>query len=103
MCQSRFSIISTDPSRVRKTNEENELIFLKILAYGFKGILPITFLLKSLEVVSPTAHVMLYVMIDAYHTYFSNDCLEKQVTCSVANQVSVNLDAISEHSQNCLS
>ena len=42
-------------------------------------------------------------MIDAYHTYFSNDCLDEQATCSVANQVSVNLDAISEHSQNCLS
>ena len=85
--------------------EEKELVFLKILADGFKGVLPITFLLKCQTLNnfgSGTSEGTLNTMIDTYHTYSSNDSLTKQLTCAVADGASVNFGCQSEHSQNCL-
>ena len=69
--QSRFSTISRDVSKARKTGEEKELVFLKILADGFKGVLRITFLLKCQKLNDfrgGTSDGKLSAVIDAFHT-----------------------------------
>ena len=70
--QSQFSAITGDASKARKMGKEKELVFLKILADGFKGVLPITFLLKCQRLIDfrgGTSEGTLIAMNDAYHTY----------------------------------
>ena len=67
-------------------SNEKELVFLKILADGLKGVLPITFLLKCQRLKDfggGTSKGTLNAMIDAYHTYSSNDSLTKQLICAL--------------------
>ena len=74
-------------------SNEKELVFLKILADGLKGVLPITFLLKYQRLKDfggGTSKGILNAMIDANHTYSSNYSLTKQLTFAVADGASVN-------------
>ena len=41
-----LQFISEHASKARKTSKEKELVFLKILADGFKGVIPNKFALK---------------------------------------------------------
>ena len=91
--QSWFSRISGDANEARKTGEEKVLVFLKFLADGFKGVLPITLLLKCQRLKGfggGTSKGTFNAMIDAYHTYSSNNSLTKQLTCAVADGASIN-------------
>ena len=90
--QSRFSKISGDASEARKTSKEKELVFLKILADGFKGVLPVTFQLNCQRLKDfggGTSKRTLNAIIDAYHTYSPNDSLTKPLTCAAADGASV--------------
>ena len=74
-------------------SNEKELVFLKILADGLKGVLPVTFLLKYQRLKDfggGTSKGILNTMIDANHTYSSNYSLTKQLTFAVADGASVN-------------
>ena len=70
--QSWFHTISGDTSKSRKTTEDKELAFLTFLADGFKGIVPVTILLKCQRLKdfgSGKAEVTLSAMIGALSVY----------------------------------
>ena len=91
--QSRFHTTSGDASEPRKTTEDKELVFLKFLADGFKGIVPVTVLLKCQRLKdfgSGNAEGTLSAMIDALSVFSPKETFLKKLICGVADAASVN-------------
>ena len=91
--QSRFLTISGDASEARKTSEEKELVFSKILATGFKGVVPITVLLKCQSLKDfggGTSKGTLDAMLNALSLYASQEVIFKKIICAVADGAAVN-------------
>ena len=96
--QSRFHTISGDASESRKTTEDKELVFLKFLADGFKGIVPVTVLLKCQRLKDfggGNAEGTLRAMIDALIVYSPKKTFLKKLICAVADGLT--LDTTREH------
>ena len=84
----KFAAIYGDASESRKTSEEKELLFTKIVASGFQGVMPLTLLLKcqSLkEFGRGTADGTFKAMIDAVHFYVPKAVFTKKIICAVAD------------------
>ena len=89
--QSRFHTTSGDASEPRKTTEDKELVFLKFLADGFKGIAPVTVLLKCQRLKNfGNAEGTLSAMIDMLSVYSPKETFLKKLICAVADGASVN-------------
>ena len=75
--ESRFTSLSEDGSEARKTVQAKELVLLKVLAKGFSGYMPVTFVLKYQRLkdfggASSDGH------LDAWESYFSSGKLVKK-------------------------
>ena len=84
----KFAAIYGDASESRKTSEEKELLFTKIVASGFQGVMPLTLLLKcqSLkEFGRGTADGTFKAMIDAVDFYVPKAVFTKKIICAVAD------------------
>ena len=91
--QPRFLTISGDASEAKKTSEEKELVFSKILATGFKGVVPITVLLKCQSLKDfggGPSKVTLDAMLHALSLYASQEVIFKKIICAVADGASLN-------------
>ena len=100
--QSRFHTISGDTSKSRKTTEDKELAFLTFLADGFKGIVPVTILLKCQRLKdfgSGKAEVTLSAMIGTLSVYSPKEIFLRKIICVIADGASVNFG----HHQGALS
>ena len=89
--QSQFHTISGDASESRKTTEDKELVFLKFLADGFKGIIPVTVLLKCQRLKDfggGNAEVALSAMINALSVYSPKETSLKELIFAVVNGAS---------------
>ena len=96
--ESRFTSLSGDGSEARKTVEAKELVFLKLLAKGFSGYVPVTFVLKCQRLKyfgGASAEGTFKAMLDALESYFPSDELVKKIVCVVADGASVNFGNIS--------
>ena len=90
---SRFHTISGDASKSRKTTVDKKLVFLKFLADGFKGIVPVTVLLKCQRLKdfgSGKAEGTLSAMINALSVYTPKETFLRKLICAVADGASVN-------------
>ena len=89
--QSWFHTISGNTSESRKTTEDKELVFLKFLADGFKGIVLVLLKCQRLkDFGSGNAEGTLSAMIDALSVFSPKETFLKKLICGVADGASVN-------------
>ena len=91
--EGNFLALSGDASEARKTSEEKELVFGKILVKGKNGYVPCMFLLKcqSLkEFGGGTAKGTYEAMINACCEYIDEADLKQMLVCMAADGASVN-------------
>ena len=84
--QFQFHTISENASE--STREDKDLVFLKFLADGFKGILPVIVLLKCQtlkDFVGGNAEGTLSAMIDVLSVYSPRETFLKKLICAVAD------------------
>ena len=88
-----FLSLSGDASEARKTSEEKELVFGKIMVKGHTGFVPCTFLLKcqSLkEFGGGTANGTYQAMHNAVCQYIEGEKLKQMLICMAADGAAVN-------------
>lgn len=96
MNAAHFLTLSADGSESRKTSEEKELVYGKVVACGDFGVIPTTFLLKcqSLkEFGGADGEGTFKAMLDATNTYVSEDDLKKMLVCITTDGAAVNFGA----------
>ena len=93
-----FMSVSGDASEARKTAEAKELVFVKLLAKGDNGFLPVSFLLKCQRLKDfggGSGEGTFKAKVDALNTYLPTDEFLKKIICLVADGASVNFGLIS--------
>lgn len=99
ICQEgKFASLTGDGSEARKTSEAKELVFLKLLAKGWNGYVPVTFLLKCQRLKDfggASADGTFRAMVDALESYFPESDYLQKLVCLVADGASVNFGHVS--------
>ena len=88
-----FVSLTGDASEARKTSEEKELVYGKLLVEGFKGYVPCTFLLRCQSLKKfggGTASGTFEAMKDAVLLYVDAEKFKQMLICLTADGASVN-------------
>ena len=91
--KSNFATISGDASEARKTSEEKELVFSRLIASGCHGVVPVTVLLKCQRLKDfggGTSDGTFTAMNGAMESYVSSEKFISKLVCAVADGASVN-------------